>query len=183
MAIARRLPMSGNQPFDDDQMGGYRPPNGNTGISGGIPGGLPLPPIMEDPPQEDIPVPSGETPGGGARGGETPRERAGANEPGGTLSAPSPTAPQATPPRPRSPQPVGGVQEVPPPSGVPTSPMPPIGPGDLSRPIAMRGLLGSQGGLTGGGLGVPFDPVANQKSDPISSLIQLLQRRNGGGGY
>lgn len=53
------------------------------------------------------------------------------------------------------------------------------------EPAKLRGLLGSAGGLQGGGLGVPFDPVADEKSDPIALLMELLsQSQNGGrGGY
>jgi hypothetical protein len=48
----------------------------------------------------------------------------------------------------------------------------------FQTPRRQRGaLFGSQGGLKGGGLGVPLDPVANQQSDPIATLIKLL---NGG---
>ena len=38
----------------------------------------------------------------------------------------------------------------------------------------LRGLFGGQGGLTGGGLGVPLDPISNSTSDPIDTLLSSL---------
>jgi hypothetical protein len=80
---------------------------------------------------------------------------------------------QATPGRPMEPSPMAG--------GVSPGPMPfkPMGaPSPVSLTKAPRGnLYGSMGGLQGGGLGLPLDPVSDQKSDPISSLIQMLTQR------
>ncbi len=42
-------------------------------------------------------------------------------------------------------------------------------------------MFGSSGGLKGGGLGMPFDPTSNQKSNPIDTLLQQLL--GGGGGF
>jgi hypothetical protein len=44
---------------------------------------------------------------------------------------------------------------------------------------ARRSLYGKAGGLLGGGLGAQ-DTTSNNVSDPISSLIQILQKRQGG---
>jgi hypothetical protein len=128
------------------------------------------------------------------RVGETPREReevrtrmpapdvnrdepkaSGPGEQVGTYNEPG-----ATPPRPRTPSPQAGqsqVQAPPPaaPSGglMPFSPLPSPSVGSMATP-RLRGLYGSQGGLTGGGLGVPLDPQSNQASDPIETLLSTL---------
>lgn len=135
------------------------------------------------------------------RGGETPRERS----PEGTgTGAP---APSAAPARPSQPSPSAGAQqEQPAPTPQPTSRLIPFTPmggsggaadagtltspgGGLSSSTAsigssaspqLRSLFGSQGGLRGGGLGVPLDPVSNQMSDPISLLIEQLMKQSGG---
>lgn len=66
--------------------------------------------------------------------------------------------------------------------GIPTfSPMPPVPGVSLAKPRGMGSLFGSAGGLQGGGLGLPFDPVSNQKSLPIDGLIQMLKKGTGGG--
>jgi hypothetical protein len=81
---------------------------------------------------------------------------------------------QAAPSRPRSPQPMAGSTfSPPPPTGgvIPFEPM-----GDTSGVSLARGrIFGKQGGLQGGGLGMPLDPMANEASDPIAMLMQLLQ--------
>ena len=78
------------------------------------------------------------------------------------------------------------------PGVMPFSPMAEsMGDTDLASPVAeSRGdigvtrrapnaLFGSMGGLQGGGLGVPLDPMSNATSDPISSLIEsLLKNRS-----
>lgn len=127
-------------------------------------------------PQSPVPEPPGPMPQDpqlpddviiGGRGGETPRERAdvaGMGSPGGM------TGGMPTPRMPMVPTPQAGA---PGPSVNP--PMP-----QLMGP--RQRLLGGSGGLTGGGLGVPFDPTSNQKSDPISSLMELLGKK-GLGGY
>ena len=106
------------------------------------------------------------------RGGETPRER---SKPGGGAGGAAPT-------RPRSPQPMagstfqagmgggmgsGGVMPFDPMGGSPDV-------GSLATP-RLRGLFGGAGGLTEGGLGVPLDPTSDLESDPISTLLKLLQ--------
>lgn len=110
---------------------------------------------------------------------------------------------KATPTRPRTPTPAAGTQSGPD-GVVPFNPLPSGGPGetmagpmiedpapggfgggDMGGPMApspisggggasLRGLLGSAGGLQGGGLGLPFDPVANETSDPIALLMKQL---------
>jgi hypothetical protein len=128
-----------------------------------------------------------------SRSGESPRERAATpppmpqtsqmRAPGGSVAAPS---------KPSSPTPMAGSTMLPPEQGVtPFEPMnesggmapraqmrnpgmPVAGGGSMSG-----GLLGSLGGLQGGGLGVPFDPASDQQSDPMSLLMELLQGRKG----
>lgn len=96
---------------------------------------------------------------------------------GSSFSAPQPQLSQ--PPAPFQPM-------SQPPSSMMTSPMggstdqmggsPDISSGPMLR---MNSLFGSMGGLKGGGLGVPLDPMSNQKDDPISQLIAMLgQRQN-----
>lgn len=146
-------------PFDDDQR---------------LPGGgrLPVPPVAPEapqgpePPAGPLPLPNGQ----GGRGGETPRERV----PGATDGA--------VPPRPMAPSPVAGGAANPP--GLSAfSPMPGGAPGiSLAKPRGMGALFGAQGGLQGGGLGLPFDPISNQKSPDISGLISLLKKGSGSGG-
>ncbi len=94
------------------------------------------------------------------RGGEAPRERS-----------------NATPRRPSEPTPQAGSSFV---AGVqPFSPMQASASiGSMATP-KLRGLFGSAGGLQGGGLGQPLDPVSNQASDPIDTLIQMLMKQNG----
>lgn len=84
---------------------------------------------------------------------------------------------EAAPSRPRTPTPMAGSTFTPPP---PTGGVIPFAPmGDTSGVSLAKGrLFGRQGGLTGGGLGVPLDPVADEAQDPISTLIKLLM---GGG--
>ena len=99
------------------------------------------------------------------RGGETPRERR-ATQMGGPMGGSA-----ATPDRPMSPTPLAGL----PPVQV-TNPLPKPSPTALTS--TMRGLgghFGTQGGLSGGGFGLPFDPTSNNKSDPILTLLQKLQ--------
>lgn len=89
----------------------------------------------------------------------------------------------ATPVRPRSPQPMAGsVSQVQSGGAQPTGVMPftPMGSPDVGSMATPQsnGLFGSLGGLKGGGLGLPLDPMSNQLSDPIS---MLLKRVMGGG--
>lgn len=44
---------------------------------------------------------------------------------------------------------------------------------------ASKGLYGAAGGLKGGGLGVPLDPVSDAASSPIDLLMEMFtsQRR------
>ena len=97
---------------------------------------------------------------------------------------------QATPSRPRAPQPMaGGVSQAqsgsaPPPSPglIPFQPME-SSTADMSiagPQLAMSRLFGSQGGLKGGGLGVPMDPMSNQLSDPITDLLKKILGGDGG---
>lgn len=113
-------------------------------------------------PVEGLATPLGEV----ARGIETPRERmpdvglrppargAGEDVSGGST--------RIMPRKPSAPTPEAG--NVVPPQGV--MPFNPMG--------SQRGLFGRMGGLMGGGLGVPFDPVSNAQSNPLSSLIAAL---------
>jgi hypothetical protein len=117
------------------------------------------------------------------RFGETPRERV-----PGPHGGPPPLGPQATPPSPTEPVPMsgqpGGGMTPPPPPMEPFDPMA-SDPGAFISPAgagpARRSLFGSMGGLKGGGLGVPLDPVSNETSNPIQGLIQALMQKRGGG--
>lgn len=112
----------------------------------------------------------------GARYGEKPRSRPPSGPVGG---------PEAAPPRPDSPTPMAGSVQQPdlPASTAGVLPFEPMGDtmGSLSSmaaPTTSRlrgsGLYGDLGGLQGGGLGVPFDPVADEDSDPINLLMKLM---------
>lgn len=128
----------------------------------------------------------------GARSGETPRER----ESQVSLRAPAAEGPmgggdgsggmepnsQTTPARPRTPQPSGGagpstmVAQGSVPGGIrPFKPLSAPGGAKLATSRA-SGLYGSSGGLQGGGLGVPLDPVSNQQSNPLDMLLQLFNK-------
>lgn len=92
---------------------------------------------------------------GKGQGGETPRER-------DSMSARR---------RPINPTPMAGAGGISPGGG-----------DDLSAMLGgmggmnVGGAFGGRGGLTHGGFGLPFDPQSNQTSDPISTLIQMLQK-------
>jgi hypothetical protein len=170
MAIPRRIPTSsGPNPIYEFAVGGYGGGSilnqgPDTGASG---------PFTPPPPPDPNEVPNAPPPPvvQPERGGETPRERAASGGGGGTGS-PGLTGGLATPPRPRVPTPVAGAAGQPPQGPSVNSPLPPI----VSQ-ARQRSLMGGLGGLTMGGLGVPFDPTSNQKSDPISSLMELLKGR------
>lgn len=120
--------------------------------------------------------------GAGGGGRARPRTPPPPTMGGGPAPAPSPTQP--TPTRPIEPTPGAGHPSGGPGGGggggvVPFEPLPPSGPMSGSPVFGgggaqLRGLLGSQGGLSGGGLGLPFDPVADEKSDPIALLMAQL---------
>lgn len=101
-----------------------------------------------------------------AQSGETPRERGSA---------------QASLRRPSTPTPMAGSVSQ---GASLRSPMPfqPMEGGSDSMMVAGQGgmgggsLFGKAGGLQGGGLGTPLDPMSNQMSNPIiGTLIKLLK--------
>lgn len=158
--------------FDPDQ---YGPPKGHQyGGGAPLPTGpeeSPGPPGTQDVPTLPPPGPGGEIGPIPARSGESPRERAGGAAQGGPGGGAG-----FAPPRPRSPQIQAGAVQPPSPGPVPFDPMADTGAMSLAKPLRLRGFHGKAGGLTGGGFGMPFDPVSDEQSDPISSLIeQLLQ--------
>lgn len=159
-------------------------PSGEAWNEGLTPGGSGLPTV-----------------GPGGREGETPRERASEGRPGGggmggggdvrlrTAGAGGGDgATQATPRRPSSPSPMAGSTFTPASGGatgvggspgvVPFEPMSSPNVGSLTTPVG-GGLYGGAGGLTGGGLGVPLDPISNQQSSPLDMLLQII-KGNGG---
>lgn len=148
--------------FDDAGMVGKMP-------SGRAPGENPTgEPVMKVGPVDSAAGGGGPESGGQGRSQMGPREMFGAAGAG--------TA--ATTSRPRVPTPgAGGVD---PSGGISTGGPSPFSPmASVGGPMAVsRGLFGRLGGLQGGGLGVPLDPVNDAKSDPISALIKMLQ---GGG--
>lgn len=183
MALPRRYLPNGSNPFDDSEgpMGPVRrSPTGNLGQAQ-------APPLA--PEGDDL-----QWQGAPGQSGETPREREGAKQKGPTTDfgrfgeAPRerPGGGDAAPPQPRTPTPqAGSVGPSPGPAPMPPqpfSPMPQQAPvASLARPMGGSGsLYGGLGGLKGGGLGVPLDPISNQASDPISTLLKLLQ---GGGKF
>jgi hypothetical protein len=185
MALRRRAP-GGGAPGQDELITGESQIPGVRDTKVGL-GGLP------EGGGDDVLPPA--NPGGGGKSGndmpdthfgrfgETPRERT-----PGVHGGPPPLGPQATPPSPTEPIPMSGQ-----PGGGMTPPPPPMEPFDpmASDPNAFispagagparRSLFGSMGGLKGGGLGVPLDPVSNESSDPIQGLIQALLQKRGGG--
>ena len=102
---------------------------------------------------------------------------------------------QATRRRPAEPSPMsgsfftaGGGREAPMGGVRPFTPMGDTNGTDLASPMggdvgvtrrSPVALFGSLGGLQGGGLGVPLDPMSNATSDPISSLIESLLKGKG----
>jgi hypothetical protein len=124
------------------------------------------------------------------RQGETPREReevrlrapggeagglpgldSGGDQPGGMPGGPA-GGPQASPAQPRSPASRSGM-----PGLMPFKPLPTAGQSSQLTSPRLRGLYGSAGGLQGGGLGLPLDPVSNQASDPLELIMSLLKGR------
>jgi len=173
MAQMRKLDNNGN-PFDDQSQGSGIPTGNLAPQLGG--GGM------------DEMMGGGERAGGEGRFGEGPRERP-RPVPGGALPGPGPMTPQpyganAAPEMPHSPTPQAGSTFT---SGGTDGggiiPFPPMGSADVGSMATpkLRGLFGSAGGLQGGGLGVPLDPISNQQSDPISSLIESLMQQMGQG--
>jgi hypothetical protein len=159
--LPTRLRVSNSGGWDDDLNAPRRP---GLNLGGPTPPPVPPPPMGGgggDDGGEPTELGGGEP---GARGGQGPRE----NFPGGGGTA--------TPTRPMTPTPISG--------GPPVQVTPPIpGPSPASLTSTLRGrggVYGSQGGLQGGGFGLPFDPTSNQKSDPISDLLKQLL--GGGGG-
>lgn len=135
----------------------------------------PGPPGTQDVPTLPPPGPGGEVGPIPARGGSSPREneaekmRERLGDEGG--------GPSFAPRKPSVPTPQAGIVQ-PQPGPIPFNPMDGggMGPENLAKPLRLRGFHGSQGGLTGGGFGLPFDPISNQDSDPISSLIEQLMK-------
>lgn len=139
--------------------------------------------------------PSGYQPGqdygmGGAGGSaESPRERAGIQ--GGVSHLPEAPHPggggggiTSTPRQPATPSPAQGstFEAGPPDVGTmqglqPFAPMGGPDPTTMASP-RLRSIYGSQGGLQGGGLGVPGSTSPAQ-NDPISQLIQQLLASSG----
>lgn len=161
---------------------------GFLGTAEGFPQGAPTPDLSQMFDRTGVQGPA--QPGGSgavrssgeAQSGETPRERGNTTlrQLGQGIGASGPNA-EASPARPRTPTPMagssisatsgGGSSE-----GVqPFSPMGSPDVGSMATPRS-RGLYGSQGGLQGGGLGVPLDPVSNQRSNPIDMLLELLSK-------
>jgi hypothetical protein len=76
----------------------------------------------------------------------------------------------ATPVQPRQPTPRAGSSFLSTAAG-PVSGGAMSGIGGMASP-SLRGLFGNAGGLKGGGLGIPLDPVSNVKSDPMQLLAE-----------
>lgn len=169
---------------DNGDMGGLDETGG--GPLGGIDPSQPDPadrafqpdPSQGDPslnrqgPQPMPPIPPDVDP---AHGSEGPRERNNFNGAGGNNPIMGPGI-TATPRRPTEPTSMAGSTS---PAGIiPFNPMGSPDIGGMAKPM-LRGLYGSAGGLKGGGLGTPLDPISNDQSDPISDLIKLLSQHQG----
>lgn len=146
-----------------------RHPDGSGGINQEVPNPIDPQGRLGETPRERLPVPP--------RGGEEPWKAYSGDPSGGGEQA---HGAQGTPDMPDQPSPVAGSTFTAPSGLTPFNPMSSPDVGSMATP-KLRGLFGSSGGLTGGGLGVPLDPQSNQASDPISTLIKLLS--GGGGGY
>lgn len=194
MALRRRTPQDG-APDDTNIYGPGDLPgvyDTRAGLGGDGPDGVPGGPGGDN--NDDLPPESGGTPPKSKSGVLTPHSQQGSEGPRenfGSRSIATPPSPQA--PAPFSAAPGGGA--VPPPPMAPFDPLPsnplgdiisPGGPSPYGGPAAAgagpqrRSLFGTLGGLKGGGLGVPLDPVSNASSDPIDSLLSSLQRRKPG---
>lgn len=181
MALRRRVP-GGGAPGESDPITGESQLPGVRDTRAGLGGGDEVGPMSDG--GAEVPD-KGKIPGmHEGRFGESPRERP---QPGLGGGGPHGGPPQLgavpTPPGPTEPVPMGGLM---PPPMEPFAPMPSQDPGSLINPAGAgpqrRSLFGSMGGLKGGGLGVPLDPVSNQESDPITMLLQKLRGGGGGGG-
>ena len=153
----------------NDESGGLGPAQGDLGnLGGGVPdyGSPTLIPVGDK--------------GLAGRGGTSPFEEFGPMG-GGVSRRPAANNEGIAPRRPDQPTPHAGASEtlggpMPMPSMAP-EPFSPMGmpmTSKLARPGG-GSLYGSAGGLQGGGLGVPFDPTSDLESDPISTLMMLLQ--------
>lgn len=155
MALVRR------QPGDIEPPVGRR--DGVDPEQGQFPDGQHL-----DPQPLPTPLPSKDPNHHEAQNTERPRENPELNpqlRPGG----------MAVPSQPRVPTPAPTGSTEPGPMGPePFQPMPGVSPGLLAAP--KRRLFGGSGGLTGGGLGVPMGSTTGAESDPITSLLRLLQQ-------
>lgn len=157
-----------DEPDDVQTAGGFEL-GGGMGNSGGGEGLFAEPPGGGEGDNSLLRINPGSDPRIGARSEEKPRDRD-----GGSV---------ATPRRPPEPTPHTGASMVAGgPSGGPAglslrpfTPMADVGSGDWQ---GSGGLFGSLGGLRGGGLGRPLDPMANEQSS-ISALIQMLLRGGG----
>lgn len=151
MAQARRL----KGPFQEEDI---PPENGPQGPSPEMPtpGDQPYP---EFPDVTNVPDNGAGSDFPTGRGNETPRDRIGNVAPRKPME-PSPMASQ------------GSSMQAPMPGVLPFKPLP----GPMMGTTQGR-LFGSMGGLKGGGLGLPLDPISDVASDPIDTLIQLLMKR------
>jgi hypothetical protein len=142
-------------PVSDDQARSGEKPNERLPV----PTRLPVP----------EPIPEAQDNGGPDDSVREPNLQVRPNDAGPTGSGPA-----ATPTMPRVPTPqAAGQPAVSGPPVLPFQPMSSPSIGSMATP-RLRGLSGSAGGLQGGGLGLPLDPVSNQTSDPIDTLLQGL---------
>lgn len=161
MAMLRPAGIGGNNPNEE-----FAPPASRRRPPlGGVPPGQ-----AEVPEQPTINLGAGAENseiGEGGRGGESPRERQQGGQAGGN----------ATKTQPMEPSPISAQTPM-----QVTQPLASPSPQALTSTLrGAGGMFGGQGGLTGGGLGMPFDPTSNQDSDPINTLMKLLSQ--GGGGF
>jgi hypothetical protein len=180
MALRRRIP-GGGAPGQDEPITGESQFPGVRDTREGLGGAADNPFASPDP--QSGGADSGKDKLGPVFGrfGESPRERPVPNH-----QPPPPAAPtEGAVPTPHYPTPMSGGTSMAGGGGstdqgpsMPTfDPMPSAPMGAMTS--ARRSLYGKAGGLLGGGLGAQ-DTTSNQMSDPISSLIAMLQKQNGG---
>lgn len=126
-------------------------------------------------PSEPTPMPGSSFTSGG---GSSPSGAPSGNQ--ATLRRPSEPTPAAASPAQPSIMPFQPLASPPPSAMAAPVESKPLGSPDVSRlSPGKSSYFGSMGGLKGGGLGVPLDPLSNQSSDPIDSLLSMLKNKRG----
>jgi hypothetical protein len=158
---------SGSTPADDrNPTGGYHDKGENDGLPTDNSHG-------SQTPRERVPPPHMPPPPAGGPGGPSPMGQGNASGGVATPQMPMYPSPQAG----STSMATGGSTDQSGSTAAAFHPLPSPAMGMMTS--ARRSLYGKAGGLLGGGLGAQ-DTTSNNVSDPISSLIQILQKRQGG---